>query len=66
MSVVALASLGFTLINLLATWPASKTQSTVSPPKTVGDLLFVGKQDEGRLQQARADRRRSLCLRNCD
>ncbi len=42
MSVVALASFDFTLMNRLAIWPASKTQSTVSPPKTVAIFSSVG------------------------
>ena len=42
MSVVALASLGLTLMNRLATWPPSKTQSTVSPPKTVAIFSSSG------------------------
>src|SRR5277367_1753563 len=43
MSVEAEASFGFTLMNRLATWPPSKTQSTVSPAKTLATFSSAGR-----------------------
>ena len=37
------ATLGLTLMKRLATWPPSKTQSTVSPPKTVATFSSAGR-----------------------
>ena len=42
MSVEAFAVRGFTLMKRLATWPPSKTQSTVSPAKTLATFSSAG------------------------
>src|SRR6266702_4431372 len=43
MSVDPFATLGFTLIKRLATWPPSKTQSTVSPAMTLATFSSAGR-----------------------
>src|ERR1700742_2249392 len=43
MSVELLAVFGFTLMKRLATWPPSKTQSTVSPAKTLATFSSAGR-----------------------
>ena len=41
-SVVVFATLGLIEMKRLATWPPSKTQDTVSPPKTVATFSSAG------------------------
>ncbi len=43
MSVDPFAVFGFTLIKRDATWPPSKTQSTVSPAKTLATFSSAGR-----------------------
>ena len=50
MSVLVFASFGLMLMKRLATWPPSKTQSTVSPPKTVAIFSSAGNRIKCRLQ----------------
>ena len=52
---------GLTEMKRLATWPASKAQFTVSPPKTVATFSLGRQFNQRALQERRADHRGRVC-----